>query len=489
MKKIVDFVNSIKKKYNMLPVEIKAAGWFVLCNVLQRGIQFLITPIYTRILSTEEYGVYSLFLTWINFFAVFATLNLSGGIYYNGLIKKTYKIGEYTLSLQSLTTITALITFAFVSLLFPTLSGLIGIPYRFIPLAFLVLFFQPVHFFWLAEKKIVYEYKKMIVVTIFLSIITPLTGIILVYCFKNGAFGLACGYAISNSIVGVILYLRNIIRGKRLITSYWKNTLFLSLPLIPHYLSQILLGQSDRIMINYFSGKSDAGIYTLAYQIAMILYIVTSGVNDAYAPWMYKQLKYNAYEKIEYISNILLFSFSIIALPIILIAPEIVNFLGTEEYYSAVYVIPPVVISAISSVAYSMYGGILFFYEKTNYVSIASFSGAILNVVLNYLLIPKFGFIMAGITTVISSVVMMACNYCFMRIVCKKNRINAKVYRISVALSLVLALSLTSYIAIVIYPFTLIRYLIIIALIGIILWKKDDFISLFALLKENRNAS
>ena len=70
-------IKAVYRKYqNMNPV-VKAGFAFTLCNVLQRGIQFLITPIYTRVLSTEQYGEYSLFITWMDIMLIFGTLNLS----------------------------------------------------------------------------------------------------------------------------------------------------------------------------------------------------------------------------------------------------------------------------------------------------------------------------------------------------------------------------------------------------------------------------
>lgn len=86
MHPIISFI----AKYNTMPPAVKAGIWFTICNVLQRGIQFLATPIYTRVLSPEEYGMYSIFTSWLSIMTVLASLNLSGGVFYNGLIKQEY---------------------------------------------------------------------------------------------------------------------------------------------------------------------------------------------------------------------------------------------------------------------------------------------------------------------------------------------------------------------------------------------------------------
>ena len=78
MKKIIT-------KYKNLPEAVKASLWFTICSILQKGISFITVPIFTRMLSTEEYGVISLFGAWQNIITIFATLNLSYQIFNNGM--------------------------------------------------------------------------------------------------------------------------------------------------------------------------------------------------------------------------------------------------------------------------------------------------------------------------------------------------------------------------------------------------------------------
>ena len=74
-------------KYKNLPVQMKASLWFLMCAFLQKGVSFITTPIFTRLLTTSEYGQYSVFNSWYSIVTVFVSLNLYFGVYAQGLVK------------------------------------------------------------------------------------------------------------------------------------------------------------------------------------------------------------------------------------------------------------------------------------------------------------------------------------------------------------------------------------------------------------------
>ena len=74
-------VNGILDKYKKIPLPVKAGIWFTICNLLQRGISILTVPIFTRLLTPDQYGVYSLYLSWLNILTIFTSLNLYYGVF------------------------------------------------------------------------------------------------------------------------------------------------------------------------------------------------------------------------------------------------------------------------------------------------------------------------------------------------------------------------------------------------------------------------
>ena len=96
-------IKKIILKYKTLPTQVKGSLWFMFSGFLTRGISFLTVPIFTRILTTQEYGQISVFNSWYDIASVVLTLNLFYGVYFQGLVKFEDKKDEFSSSLQGLT--------------------------------------------------------------------------------------------------------------------------------------------------------------------------------------------------------------------------------------------------------------------------------------------------------------------------------------------------------------------------------------------------
>ena len=89
-------------KYRELSPVAKAAVWFTFCSFFQQGISLLTTPIFTRILSEADYGLVAVYNSWLSLLTVFCTLNLSGGVFNNGMIAYEKYRDKYVASMQGL---------------------------------------------------------------------------------------------------------------------------------------------------------------------------------------------------------------------------------------------------------------------------------------------------------------------------------------------------------------------------------------------------
>ena len=78
---------NITSKYRSLSVQAKAALWFTICSFLQKGISFITVPIFTRLMSTEEYGTYTVYLSWLQILTIMTSLYLFNGVYDNAMAK------------------------------------------------------------------------------------------------------------------------------------------------------------------------------------------------------------------------------------------------------------------------------------------------------------------------------------------------------------------------------------------------------------------
>lgn len=230
-------------------------------------------------------------------------------------------------------------------------------------------------------------------------------------------------------IVFVPVFIQVIKRGKRLFDGeIWKFALKFNLPLIPHFLSTIILQQSDRIMIGNICGKEKAAIYGVSYSVATVLLIINTAVIDSIIPWTYNCLKQKKYDKLPFVSFVSLLGIVFLNIIATLCAPEIITIMAPESYYQAVYIIPPVAISNVFIFMYNLFANIEYFYEKTKLVAVASCASAIINIVLNSIFINIFGFIAAGYTTMVCYIMYAIFHYCFMRYILRKQNINVHIY-------------------------------------------------------------
>jgi O-antigen/teichoic acid export membrane protein len=179
------------------------------------------------------------------------------------------------------------------------------------------------------------------------------------------------------------------------------------------------------------------------------------------------------YGEIRRITNYLLCAIGVLILAFILVAPEIMKILFTDNYYEAVWCIPPIAISVYFMSLYSNFVGVETYFEKTKYVTYVSVSCGILNIVLNYVCIGWFGYIACGYTTLISYVMFSIGHYYFMNKMCRAQIAGVQIFDVKIIIAISLTLVLLSIGVTFLYPYWLIRYGIVIVMLVLALINKD----------------
>lgn len=392
---------------------VKSAFWFAACNVIQRGIQFLYIPWYTRVLSTEGYGRYVSFIAWSNIIAVFATLNLSQAVFSNGMMDYREHRKEYLGSMYGLAFVSSMVSFFLFFVLNSFLFQYTSLNNSEILIMFMGTFFQMVVLLWGAYERFEFRYRLFVVLTIVVSILNPLISLTLYYGTNFGYYAFILGYTIPNIIIGIVLIIHILCSGVRLYDAgYWKYALMLAIPLIPHYFSNHILNQSDRLMIRYYYGDSFAGIYTLAYQISFAVSLIYIGVNNSMAPWSFRMLDSSREDDVKQAIKKVYMPGIYTSFVVILFAREIIEVLGSGSFIEASDIVPDLVVATYVMFLNMLVLNILFFYKKNKSVVIATMTGAVCNVVLNICFLPMLGYKIASTTTAIGFVVIFLIN-CF----------------------------------------------------------------------------
>ncbi|NSE01625.1 oligosaccharide flippase family protein [Fusicatenibacter saccharivorans] len=93
-------MNKILKKYNDIPIAAKAALWFVFCNVLQKCVALITTPVFTRLMTPDQYGQFSIYNSWLQIFTIITTLRLNWGVFNKGMSKYKEDRDVYTVTMR-----------------------------------------------------------------------------------------------------------------------------------------------------------------------------------------------------------------------------------------------------------------------------------------------------------------------------------------------------------------------------------------------------
>lgn len=394
----------------------KTSIWFAASNIARKLILYVSMPVFTRLLTTEQYGIYTLYCSWSEIIFLFTTLSISSNVYNKCFIKYRNEIWQFTSSILFLTVVTSTIVGVFCIGGYPILKNIVNLPLIVILFIIVDSIFSPAFNYWAVTQKYEYKYKWIVIYSLLQTLLNPIMGVFIVIKCNGGGVGRCASVVAANSIINIPMFIWIVKQGKCLFKwSYWKYVLISALPLIPHYLSQILLNQMDRIMIGKICGISHSAIYSVAYSISIASLIINRAVNDSYTPWLYTKLKNCNYANVAKVTNRLIFLIAIMDCLIILGGPEIISILGTSEYKSAIWVIPPVAVSAFLLFVYALFCNIEFYYEVSKYMTIVSIIVAAINYILNYMFIPIFGFIAAAYTTLFCYMIFVILHYCIMK--------------------------------------------------------------------------
>ena len=477
-------INKILQKYKAIPVAAKCSIWFAIASIFQKGISLITTPLFTRILTTDQYGEFSVFQSWYQIISILATLNLYYGVFNNGMTKYPKDRDRYTSSMQGLSTVITLLLFCVYLPFKDFFNELTGLSTLLMVTIFAECLMAPALAFWSARQRYEFKYVALVAETVFNAIVSPVIGLIAVNLTEEKGVARILSAALVNVCIGLFFYVLNFSRGKSFFNKeYWVFALKFNIPLVPHYFSAIILAQSDRVMVERMVGETAVAIYSVAYTFSMVMNIVTSSINSSYAPWTYHKLKEGNIEALKKNTTLLVLGVAMVTLLPVLVAPELMWIIAPPEYAEGVWVVPPVSTSVFFSFVYCLYGNVEFYFEKNKFIMIGSVVSAIANVVLNAIFIPIFGYVAAAYTTFICYALFAFAHYLFMRRVCKEELNVKSVYNDKMFLLITLAYLICMALAMCLYNFVILRYAILVIAFIVLVIKRKFVINLIKNIK------
>lgn len=480
MKMSFKLYDRVIEKYKELSVQVKASIWFIVCNILQKALALLATPIFTRIMTQEQYGVYSQYTSWHGILVIFATLNLFIGVYSKGIVEFKQDAEAFTSSLLTLTSVITVILFVIYLLFIDFWTSVLDMSPVLMVAMFVDILVWSAFEFWSVKQRFIYHYKKLVVLTILMTIFTLLFGVIGVLVSEWKVEARVISEVIVRVAIAAIIYVNIIKQGKcGYNKKYWIYALSFNLPLIPHFLSNLVLGQADRIMIGKLVGDASVAIYSIAYTISMMMVIIVNAINNSYTPYIYEKLELNEVENIRKSVYPVIVIIAVLCMCTTIFAPELILVFAGKTYMEAVDMIPIIAISVFFIYLYSLFSNVEYFYKKTKGIAVATTIAAILNIVLNMIFIPIFGYKVAAVTTLVCYIFLAIMHYIMYLKIVKNEMKNQYVFDGKFIIKISVALLLGSFIMMYIYEYIIIRYILFFVIAIMCYIFRDKLIAVF----------
>lgn len=389
-------------------------------TVITAGISFFTIPLFTRMLSTDGYGIVSIYEAWVQIIVIFIGLKADGSISsaYANLPAREHDSYQYSVLVMSF------LSFTFVLLGGCIFSGNLTQATGLSPVLLILAVIQSFGVFIVQFFNMRYifskEAKRNFMLSVGISVSTTILSVALICTLGSqsyGAVGRALGLTIPNLLLGIALFVSLRIRCKPAFRfTYWKFCLALSLPLIFHGLSQQLLSQSGKLAVQQYCGDSAAGVFGLAVTISSLVTYIYTALNNAFVPFMYDDLagKNDNSVKCRHFTNYFsLFTLGSIAFA--MMSPEVLKVMSTEAYWGALQVLPILVIGKYCVFLYSFPVNFEFYKMRTKSIALGTILAGVLNVVLCAALVPEFGMMGAAVSSMLAYICLFFFHFCIAR--------------------------------------------------------------------------
>lgn len=391
----------------MLKAFLRDSVIYAIPSIVSRGLAVILIPLYTRVLSPADYGSFDLLSAFAVLVNLTVALEVSQGVarFYSDEADAERRVDYassafwFTIFCYTVFLGAALFFNKELSLLVMGREGMetafqIGVIYIFIN-----------GIFYLMQNQFRWELRSghYALVSLIVSVATAVLAVILTYVWTWGLVGLLSGMA-GGALVGVfygLWYLRVTFRFQ----FQWdrlREMLVFSAPLVPSGISVFVSQYIDRLMINHYLSLNDVGLFGIGFRVAGMVGLVIVGFQGALTPLIYAHHRDpSTPSQLARIFRIFVAFALLMFLMVSVFAKDIMMVLTIPAYYDAAHIVVFLIPAILLSNMYIFAPGTAI-EKKTHIILWINVGGALLNVLLNALLIPHFGIEGASVAKLIS---------------------------------------------------------------------------------------
>lgn len=396
----------------MLKNLLKNSVIYTVFSLLPKIIGFFLLPLYTALLTPDDYGIVGIVNSIVSFLSIFYLLSLNSTFarYYPEVKDDKKKIDElfgtifYTVILNSF--LLSVILMILYKWIFPPILG--DIPfYPYMAIGMISIALSPIYQVFVSTYQIRQMGMPFAVTNFCFFFVNIILNVIFITVFRLGAIGLIVSTAITNfgfSIYALFKFINEF--GIHYKPNHLKKYLKYSLPLVPHNLSSWTMVMIDRLFINRLISTAVVGLYNVGFQVSNIMSMLVAAITQAYSPFFFEQMQNgdkgrNVIINVASLTTILL---SFLGLILSVFSKEVIDIMAAEEYIESYKIVPFLTFSFVFNGVYVFVAGPLYM-SSTHIFSIISVFGAILNVSLNIFMIPRYGFVGAAFASLLQRVI------------------------------------------------------------------------------------
>lgn len=460
---------------------LKAGAIYTGANVLLKGISFFTIPLFIRLLTPEEFGRYNVFISFESIIFMFSGLTLHSSIK-NAFYDKKDDYDSYVKNCVYVDFFNSLAIAFIANVVCLFWSKQIDLDFYEVNLLTLAGFCSALISIY--SCKLVMEYKAgdfavVSFISVIVGIVLSLFLIFTIYDF-NHYLGRIIGLVLGQVTAALYVLYRIFKTGfSKVNYSYWRYGLKISLPIIPHGLSQLVLSSANRIMIKYIYNAAQAGIFSFTYTVSMVPQVLFQSISSVWEPWFFEQMSQNNLEQIKRKSTLFCVFVSFVFIMMACITPEIVRVLATSEYEDAIDISIVVLMGCYFATLYNIPCEVEYFYKKTKHIATSTIACAIVNITFNLILMQYYSYKVAVYVTLIAYFLYFVFHMYMSYHICRKWVFDIK--RMIVIIVVSLLMMMTSLVFIDIFYVRIVLFLLLI----FILMRNSSMI--VRLIKEMKN--
>lgn len=390
----------------------------ILSVVLLNGISFLTAPLFSRLLGDSGYGIFKIYNIWSGVAAVLLTLQTHGTLV-NARVEYPRELQrQYQSSVMSLSVLVFLVCSGVVFLFIGPVSRLLKLE----PVLIGLLLLQSFGTFCVnfLNTRNTYEYKagKNMAMSLTVTLTTLVLSVLLILPLPQETryFGRITAVAATYGVIGIPICVMVLARGRTFFNrEYWKFCVALAIPAVFHNLSDLILGQSDQVMLQHLTSDAVVGHYGYAWGFCNILFVIFGALNRTWCPFFFDEMKEGRREAMLTKTRNFLELFTVLACGFVLLAPEVYHVYASREFWPSTNLIPLFIISYYINFLCTFPVNYEYYHRKTKVVAAVTIGASLLNVVLNYLLIRSMGMTGAALATAISHGLQLVLHHLYTR--------------------------------------------------------------------------